>query len=107
MKNTNLTILIFFFSVFVSQFISAAGPLFPKPSIIFDIYEDGLNIPCHGGTINVNPEFFGGSPPYTYEWKNSAGTVISTNLNLTSALADTYTLTFQLLLLPFLYNVKV
>lgn len=77
----------------ISFSISAAGPLFPKPSIIFDIYEDGLNIPCHGGTIDVNPEIFGGSPPYTYEWKNSAGTVISTNLNLTSALADTYTLT--------------
>ena len=93
MKNTYLTILIFFFSIFLTKSISAAGPLSPMPYIMFDFYEEGLNILCNGGTINVNPLILGDNGPYTYVWKNSAGNVVSTNLSLTSALADSYTLT--------------
>jgi hypothetical protein len=93
MKNTHLTILIFFCFIFLSSAIIAAGPLSPMPYILFDFYEEGLNIPCYGGTINVNPMILGDNGPYTYEWKNAAGTVVSTNLSLTSAQADTYTLT--------------
>ncbi|MBL0047187.1 MAG: choice-of-anchor L domain-containing protein [Bacteroidetes bacterium] len=52
----------------------------------------GFNITCTGtntGAINLIDG--GGTPPYTYSWTDSSGTVINTGANIDSLFAGTYT----------------
>jgi hypothetical protein len=46
------------------------------------------------GTVNVSVDVdvFGGTPPYTFSWKNSAGEEVATSEDLTSVASDAYTL---------------
>lgn len=65
----------------------------PDP-ILLD--EDITDVPCNGtysGEINLS--VIGGTPNYSFEWENSIGNVVSTNQNLTNALAGIYTVTVE------------
>lgn len=51
------------------------------------------NIDCFGNSNGaISSSITGGTPPYRYTWKNSAGTVISTATSLSSLPADSYSL---------------
>ena len=64
----------------------ATCPLDPKPDFIFSgLYNEwGTNIQCHSGVGTLNISMLGGSPPYTYQWRNSSGKLVSTSKNLVS-----------------------
>ena len=64
------------------------------PDVIFSgpYTEWGTNVQCHGGVGTLNISILGGSPPYTYQWHNSSGTLVSTSKNLVSFPAGVYTL---------------
>ncbi|HFA47377.1 MAG TPA: T9SS type B sorting domain-containing protein [Bacteroidetes bacterium] len=50
------------------------------------------DILCFGDAVGaVDISVAGGNNSYTFEWKNAGGTVVSTNEDLTGALAGTYT----------------
>ena len=63
------------------------------PDVIFSgpYTEWGTNVQCHGGVGTLNISILGGSPPYTYQWRNSSGTLVSTSKNLVSFPAGVYT----------------
>ena len=44
-----------------------------------------------GGSVTLTATASGGSPPYTYSWTNSSGTVVGTAQSITVSSADTYT----------------
>jgi hypothetical protein len=48
---------------------------------------------CAITSVLLNATVNGGTPPYTYTWTNSVGTVIGSSEDITVSLPDTYTLT--------------
>ena len=62
------------------------------PSVfLFDDGESTNTILCHGGTGNIPLTIFP-DEGFTYEWRNSGGTLVSTDRDLMSVPADTYTI---------------
>ena len=50
-----------------------------------------VNVRCFGGSDgSINLTVSGGSPGYSYVWKNSAGTVVGAGMNLIDVPAETY-----------------
>lgn len=78
----------------VSFSICTAGPLDPMPTVFLEAEYNGwgYDIQCHGGLGSISPIIMG-AKPYTYQWRNSAGALVATTSNLTSAPAGDYTLT--------------
>ena len=91
MKTLQRLILIFLFTFRFSSL--AFGQLSPMPSVLFiSDNESAYDIDCYGGLGSISPTIIGGAPPYTYKWYNAAGTLLTTNKNLTSVPAGTYTI---------------
>ena len=58
------------------------------------VVSSSQNVDCNGNsTGSATAVASGGNAPYTYEWKNSGGTVIGTNPSISNLAADTYTIT--------------
>ncbi len=93
MKNRYYVILISIISILFRPTITfAGGPLNPMPSVfLFDDGESTNTILCHGGTGNIPLTIFP-NEGFTYEWRNSGGTLVSTDRDLMSVPADTYTI---------------
>jgi len=80
---------------FIATVTDGNGCIFVLPGIVvntFGLSASSTATNCPGDqTGSVNLTVAGGQAPYTYEWRNAAGAVVSSNEDLTNAAPGTYT----------------
>jgi len=96
-NRSNLTTGEYFYTIEDANNCTISGSLIisePDPiSIIVDLQQNPSAGNATDGLINITVA--NGTPPYTYEWKNSNGDVIATTEDISGLGIDTYTLTVR------------